>query len=118
MPTVLRPLAISVLMFGVFLMHGMSDPASAEHQLPGLTHAMTNSSMEHRIDAGSMTCAADACGHHETMPMAMVACAFAVLAYRPETTTFLRSIAPLRLPRTRCPLGLLRGPEPPVPRFV
>ena len=113
----LLPVAVMVAAIGVLLMHGVGDPSVGHAPAPAImsmAQSAHHAAPSHHDDP---PCDHGDCRSHSG-DMAMIGCAFAVLAgrVRPRRVVppFLRSTV-RRLP---VPAGLRRGPEPPVPRFV
>lgn len=106
-----RVVGIIALVFGVYLMHGLSGPNMSHDGLPGLGSA------SHSMD--DMKPSGTAHQHSEGAAMLTMACAYAVLQLttlaerRHQATSGPRPSVALRIP-----IGPLRGPEPPVPRFA
>ena len=102
---------VVALVLGVFLMHGLSGPNMSHDGLPGLGQSAEPMS--------GMKSAASNHDRPDGAAMLTMACAFAVLQLtslaerRPMTKGEQRLITAFRVP-----IGPLRGPEPPVPRFV
>lgn len=99
------------LVLGVFLMHGLSGPNMSHDGLPGLGYS-----------AEPMSAMKSAASNHDRpdgSAMLTMTCVFAVLQL---TSLAARRTTAKGEPRLttafRVPIGPLRGPEPPVPRFV
>lgn len=100
-----------VLVLGIMLMHALGSPNMSHDGVPGLgvaAHSM-----------GGMKVPGPTPSHSDGVAMAGIGCAYAVLVLSSLAT---RRTATKGRPRPtaalRLPIGPLRGPEPPVPRFV
>ena len=119
--TVRRLALVLVLAAAVAVMHALSTPGTSHHSPLGVMTAMAPvTDALHDADSGH----GDAPSSRQTAPepaghlMSMTICAFAVLI---ATCFLLRTAGPRRsitVPAPEPAIGLVAGPEPPVPRFA